>query len=155
MNAIISQKENLIKLRPIEGIKCFACNPANPVGLKMKFFADETHVYSWLTVADHFCSWDTYVHGGILATILDEIMSWAVLYFSKKLILTKSINVNFIKTVYTETEIKAVGRIYKRLNERKVIMEGTIYNSNNDLCTKSTGEYVLIDSSAINISSYK
>jgi uncharacterized protein (TIGR00369 family) len=151
MDGLISKKENLIKLPHIEGINCFGCGHSNPVGLKMDFFADETFVYSWLTLADHFCSYDKYVHGGIVATVLDEIMTWAALYFMKKFVLTKSININYLKTVYTDIEIRVEGKVCERLSEKKVIMEGFVY-SNDELCAKSTGEYVLIDSFAKNTS---
>ena len=152
MDGLVSKKETLIKLQHLEGIKCFACSPSNPVGLKMDFYADETFVYSWLTLADHFCSWDKYAHGGIVATVLDEIMSWAAVYFMKKFVFTKSINANYLKPVFTDTEIRAEGRVLECLSERKVLMEGCVY-SNDELCAKSTGEYVLIDSFARNTSS--
>jgi Icc-related predicted phosphoesterase len=51
MDDLISKKEKLIKIPHIEGIKCFGCGHSNPVGLKMDFYADETVVYSWLTLA--------------------------------------------------------------------------------------------------------
>jgi uncharacterized protein (TIGR00369 family) len=145
MNDLISKKENLIKIPHIEGIKCFGCGHSNPIGLKMDFYADETFVYSWLTLAEHYCSYDKYVHGGIVATILDEIMTWAALYFTKKFVLTKSINVNYLKPVFTDTKIRVEGKVMEHLSEREVIMEGCVYN-NDELRAKSTGEYVLIDS---------
>ncbi|MGA2782016.1 MAG: PaaI family thioesterase, partial [Smithella sp.] len=82
---------------------------------------------------------------GIVATILDEIMTWAALYFTKKFVLTKSINVNYLKPVFTDTKIRVEGKVMEHLSEREVIMEGCVYN-NDELRAKSTGEYVLIDS---------
>ena len=145
MDDLISKKEKLIKIPHIEGIKCFGCGHSNSVGLKMDFYADEAFVYSWLTLAEHYCSYDKYVHGGIVATILDEIMTWAAIYFKKKFVLTKSMNVNYLKPICTYNEIRAEGKVLECLRERKVIMEGCVY-SNDKLCAKSTGEYVLIDS---------
>jgi acyl-coenzyme A thioesterase PaaI-like protein len=80
-----------------------------------------------------------------VATILDEIMTWAAIYFKKKFVFAKSMNVNYLKPICTDNEIRAEGKILERLSERKVIMEGCVY-SNDDLCAQSTGEYVLIDS---------
>jgi len=151
METAIIKKENLRELGHIEGIKCFACSPQNPIGLKMDFFADETCVYSWLKIADHFCSWDTIVHGGIVVVVLDEIMSWAATYFLKKFTITKSCNVDFMKTVYTNMEIRAEGRVKECLSEKKVIIEGSIYNnSKNELCARAAGEYILFDSFKLN-----
>jgi len=57
-------------------------------------------VFSWLKVPDHLFGWDNLVHGGILSTILGEIMSWSALYLLKEMILTKSMTVAFVKPVF-------------------------------------------------------
>ena len=58
---------------------CFGCSPVNPSGLQMNFFADDSSVYSEVTVPKHLCGWNNLIHGGVLSTILDEIMSWAAI----------------------------------------------------------------------------
>lgn len=54
---------------------CFACGQDNPIGLKLTFSHDgDTCVASF--VADRvFQGYEGIVHGGILATLLDEIMA--------------------------------------------------------------------------------
>ena len=54
---------------------CFACGPANPIGLKLSFSHDgEAYVTTF--VADRrFQGYDGIIHGGILATVLDEVMA--------------------------------------------------------------------------------
>ena len=49
----------------------------------MTFYTNQTAVYSKITVPDHLCGWNNLVHGGVLTTIMDEIMSWATIYFAK------------------------------------------------------------------------
>ncbi len=125
--------------------KCFACGPANPSGLRMKFFTDDTSVFSWVKVPDHLIGWDNLVHGGILSTILDEIMSWSAIYLLKKLILTKSMTADFIKPVYVGTELKVEGSVFEKQGDREVVMQGRIYNKEGVLCTESKGTYVLLE----------
>ena len=54
---------------------CFACGTANPIGLKLAFSTDgEAYVTTF--VADRrFQGYDGIIHGGILATVLDEVMA--------------------------------------------------------------------------------
>ena len=125
--------------------QCFGCGPANPSGLRMKFFTDDTSVFSWLKVPDHLTGWDNLVHGGILSTILDEIMSWSATYLLKKMILTKSMTVDFIKPVYVGTELKVEGNVFEKQSDREAVMQGKIYNKKGVLCAKSKGIYVLFE----------
>jgi len=111
----------------------------------MKFFTDEKSVFSWLKVPDHLVGWDNLIHGGILSTILDEIMSCSALYLLKKLILTKSITIDFIKPVYEGTELKVEGNVFEKTSERQSVMQGRIYNKEGVLCTKSKGIYMLFE----------
>ena len=125
--------------------KCFGCGPANSSGLRMKFFTDDASVFSWLQVPDHLIGWDNLVHGGVLSTILDEIMSWSAIYLLKKMILTKSMTVDFIKPVYVGAELKAEGNVLAKKNDREAVMQGKIYNKEGVLCAKSEGIYVLLE----------
>ncbi|MBW1768757.1 MAG: PaaI family thioesterase [Deltaproteobacteria bacterium] len=137
--------ETGIKLLPNrDDHQCFGCGPANPSGLRMKFFTDDTSVFSWLKVPDHLIGWDNLVHGGVLSTILDEIMSWSAIYLLKKLILTKSMTVDFIKPVYVGAELKVEGTVFEKQSDKEAVMQGRIYNKEGVLCAKSKGIYVLL-----------
>lgn len=125
--------------------KCFGCGPANPSGLQMKFFTDEVSVFSPVAVPDHLVGWDNLVHGGVLSTILDEIMSWSAIYLFKKLILTKSMTIDFIKPVFQGMELKAEGNVFEKRSNKEAVMQGRIYNAMGALCTKSKGTFALLN----------
>ena len=129
---------------------CFGCSPTNPAGLQLKFFTDEESVFTRVSVPDHLCGWDNLVHGGVLTTILDEIMGWAATHMLKKFTLTRSITVNFLKPAYAGTELRAEGRVLQVKSDREALMEGLIYNSQGVLCARSTGTFALFTASAIN-----
>ncbi|MDZ7582249.1 MAG: PaaI family thioesterase [Deltaproteobacteria bacterium] len=123
---------------------CFACGPANPAGLKMRFFANQDSVVSWLTVPDHLRGWNTLVHGGVTSTILDEIMSWAAIHLLKTIILTKSMKVEFRKPVFIGQPLRAVGRVVEIINEREAVMEGLLYGPEGDVCAEARGTFALL-----------
>ena len=60
------------------GYNCFACCPVNPVVLKMEFYEDGDDIVSIWEPSLDFQSWIGTLHGGIQATLLDEVGGWVV-----------------------------------------------------------------------------
>jgi len=120
---------------------CFGCSPVNPSGLQMKFFADRDTVFSNVTIPDHLCGWSQIAHGGVITTILDEIMSWAALHFLKRITMTKSMAIDFIKPVYIRHLLKAEGKVLEVTGKHDAIMEGILYNDKGDVCARSTAKF--------------
>lgn len=132
---------DILKVIPnSEDQTCFGCGASNPNGLHMKFLTDERQVFSFLKVPANMTGWDKTVHGGVLSTILDEIMGWSVIYLLKKLGMTKSITVNFIKAVNANERLTIVGGIKETQSDRSVIMASWIYNGDDTLCVKAEGQ---------------
>lgn len=136
---------SLKQLTSSENHNCFGCSPSNIHGLHMKFYADTDRVYSKLSVPGHLCGWDTLVHGGVIATICDEIMSWSVLYLLRKIVLTKSITIDFTRPITVGEDLLAIGFTDKKNSEREALMRGELYNSRDELCAVSHGLFALFD----------
>jgi uncharacterized protein (TIGR00369 family) len=109
----------------------------------MEFFTDGFSVVSWVTVPENLCGWDNLAHGGVISTILDEIMSWSAIRLLKRLILTKSMSVDFLKPVPIGMELTAVGRVRERVNDREAIVEGEIFNDSGEICARASGAVAL------------
>ena len=122
---------------------CFGCSPVNPSGLQMNFFADRDTVSSNVTIPDHICGWSNIAHGGVLTTILDEIMSWAALHFIKRITMTKSMKIEFIKPVYIRNPLKAEGKVLEITGKHDAVMEGILYNDKGVACAKSTANFAI------------
>jgi uncharacterized protein (TIGR00369 family) len=58
---------------------CFACGQLNVHGLQLDLHAQGGECWAELTLSERFEGWDGIAHGGILATILDEVMAWAII----------------------------------------------------------------------------
>jgi acyl-coenzyme A thioesterase PaaI-like protein len=123
---------------------CFACGPNNPNGLKMNFSTDGERVYSFIHAPSTMTGWDQTVHGGILTTMLDEVMGWGVIYLLKKIGMTKSMTVKFTKAVYAGERLTVVGDIQKQQSERDSLMHGAIYNEKDSLCVEATGQFTTL-----------
>ena len=120
---------------------CFGCSPVNPSGLQMNFFADQNTVFSNVKIPDHLCGWSNIAHGGVITTILDEIMSWAALHFLKRITMTKSMEIEFIKPVYIHNPLKAEGKVLEVIGKHDAVMEGILYNDKGATCARSTAKF--------------
>ena len=61
-----------------EGYNCFGCAPNNPWGLKLEAYEDGEDIVALWTAHDNYQGWVKTLHGGIQATLLDEIAGWLV-----------------------------------------------------------------------------
>ena len=123
--------------------RCFGCSPLNPSGLQMTFYTNEKAVYSKVIVPEHLCGWSHLVHGGVLSTILDEIMSWSALYLLKRVPMTKSMSVDFIKPVYVGSSLQVRGTVLDKISKREALMDGRIFNEEDICCAKATGTFAV------------
>ena len=122
---------------------CFGCSSANPHGLKMDFYYADNAVFSWVSPPEHLCGWNNLLHGGVTATILDEIMSWTAIYILKKYILTKKMTVEYIKPLTVGTKLTAKGSVLEIISDREAAIEGFLFDDRQRLCARSSGTYAL------------
>jgi uncharacterized protein (TIGR00369 family) len=59
--------------------RCFACGELNEQGLRLELHTDGDGCRTELTLDPRFQGWEGVAHGGILCTILDEVMAWSVI----------------------------------------------------------------------------
>lgn len=133
-------KDGYIKLFNSDSHNCFGCSPKNDYGLKMEFYTNEevNRVVSWFSVPARFCGWSNVVHGGIISTLLDEAMGWGGLIILKKLVLSKTLEVEFKSPVFTEAEIRVEGSVLEVKSDRKAVLQGCVYDANDNICAQST-----------------
>ena len=62
----------------MEGYHCYGCDPHSPQGLRMEFYEDGDDIVSVWKPRPEFQGWVDTLHGGIQATLADEISSWVV-----------------------------------------------------------------------------
>jgi acyl-coenzyme A thioesterase PaaI-like protein len=71
-------------ITPIADNYCFVCGRDNPKGLqiKVKYQPEEMAAETELSLPREYQGWANVIHGGILATLLDEMMAHAVWHFA-------------------------------------------------------------------------
>ncbi|MBO8129393.1 MAG: PaaI family thioesterase [Peptococcaceae bacterium] len=90
--------------------KCFACGPDNPISLRLQFEDDGDVVRTSFTPRDEHQGWPGIMHGGLMATILDEAMAqWC--WRRNIPALTGEITVRFKKEVPVGTGLTVEARL--------------------------------------------
>ena len=111
----------------------------------IKAFSNVTFCTSTDIVVERaFEGWGNVAHGGILSTLLDEVMSWAVIYFKRVFFFTRKMEIKYVKPVLVGSELTIKGRLEEDSHERVVRVKGEIVDKAGTLLTRGSGEYVIL-----------
>lgn len=104
-----------VKNRPITSLKdhnCFGCGALNQSGLHLHFYrlADDSGIWAPFTPTAAFEGYGGIIHGGIVCTLLDEIMAWA-LYARSAWAVTARMQTSFRQPVRIGEDVILTARI--------------------------------------------
>ncbi len=126
-----------------KGFNCFACSSENPIGLKMDFFeADEEIISEWKP-AVNYSGYQNILHGGIQATLMDEIASWFIQVKLKTGGVTSSFTIKYLHPVYTDQKIITLKARLVQQTHRLVTIGIELLNSDYKLCTTAEAVYYI------------
>jgi acyl-coenzyme A thioesterase PaaI-like protein len=128
----------------IEGHDCFACGTNNPIGLKLDFYRQDNSICSDVVLSRNHVGWQNMAHGGIISTLLDEVMSWTVIYFKKAFSVTRKIQVRYLRPVPVEMPVTVKGTIIADGTSRSCQAEAILLDSEGNILAKGEGEFVLL-----------
>jgi uncharacterized protein (TIGR00369 family) len=89
---------------------CFACGELNEIGLHLKLHLERGRCWTELEVPRRFEGWEGIIHGGILCTIMDEVMAWALVACDSWGV-TARMSIDFRRPVTVGQSIRAEGWI--------------------------------------------
>ena len=122
---------------------CFGCGFENSHGLQMRFESNGENLRSKLDLPERFRGWGNLIHGGVLSTILDETMSWTAIYFSQKYILTKGMQVEFLKPVRVGMQLFSYGCVKEYNGKKEVVVTAEIRDEDDTVYATSEGAFAL------------
>ncbi|MFH1699972.1 MAG: PaaI family thioesterase [Candidatus Zixiibacteriota bacterium] len=119
---------------------CFVCGEGNPIGLQARFYYDGRKAISEITADERYAGYKNIIHGGILATMLDEIMIKSLLA-EDLYVVTAEMTVRFKRPVYIGDKLRFEG--YKTGTRGPVYLtEGKAINQNDDIIAEASGKYI-------------
>jgi len=134
-------KEDLTPIPHQAQNRCFGCGPVNPGGLHLEFYlASDRSVVAMPTISHNFEGHAGYLHGGVIATLLDEAMSKSVRARGLTS-MTRHMEVDYLRPVPSATPLRLVGRV-THSEGRKHWSEAKILNAHGTVLAQSKGLFV-------------
>lgn len=123
---------------------CFGCIKRNQEGLKLDFWLLDGRVFTTYAIPPKYSGFQGLGHGGIIATLLDEVSAWTVYVNTNNLGVTQSFTLNYVKPVYINTDILVEGIIGSN-EETHLIIHAHIKDMNNKILVESNSTWSLPD----------
>ena len=124
---------------------CFACGRLNPCGLKLTFEENDDTYITHFTGAPEHQGYDGIMHGGIVSTLLDEIMA-RYIYAKGVTAVTARLEVRYLKPTPIGVPLLIKGRI-ARHKGRIYETTGTIELPDGTVTAEGTAKVFVTDPS--------
>jgi len=125
---------------------CFVCDTSgeNPRSLSVNIYWDneKEEIQIPFRPDETWCGFEGIVHGGILAALTDDAMSWALKKTTQSFGLTASLSIRYLRPVKTGGSYKAIGTVYERKG-RKVHTKARIVDEKGKVHVDAKAIFVL------------
>jgi uncharacterized protein (TIGR00369 family) len=136
-------------LKPNPTNHCFGCGGANPRGMQLTFEQDDDakRIRGKFRISADYQGGVGFVHGGIVATLLDEVMA-KVSRFRQDHALTAELTVEYLQPVPVDADLIIDGWEVER-NGRSLYREGEIRDVSGAILARGRGRFVQVDVEAL------
>ncbi len=126
----------------VDGNRCFVCGPGNPQGLGVRFQVEDGVCHAQYTPGPHHVGYEGVTHGGIIFSLLDDVMAnWLWLQGHK--CFTAKADIRYRAALPAETTVRLEGRLVRRKG-RLAIMRGLLLRADTgDVVAEATGSFML------------
>ncbi len=119
---------------------CFVCGDKHEHGLKARFFFDGKQAVTELKATKEFEGYRGIYHGGIISSLLDEVMIKAILA-QDKYVVTAELTVRFMAPVMVGETIKFTGEV-TRNKGRIFLTSGEAKGPDGQVYATATAKYI-------------
>lgn len=124
--------------------RCFVCGQDNDGGLRARFYFDGQRAMTSLIADDRFEGYRGIYHGGIISTLLDEVMVKAILAMDCFAV-TAEMTVRFLAPVRIGDKLDFVGWVVRQ-RSRLYITNGEVRNGSGQLVATAQAKYIEAES---------
>ncbi len=124
--------------------RCFGCGARNPIGLHLgRFTETDTGVEAPFTPSSDFSGFHGVVHGGVIATALDEISAWSAVVAEGVFIFTAKLEIRYRAEAKVGDTFVLSGSVTQRRGKRLLI--DAVMRSGETVTAQSSGLFVVAD----------
>jgi len=134
-------------VRPLPHTRsCFVCGEANAAGLKLRLETDGSIIRTRFTPGPEHIGFKQVTHGGILATVLDEIMAWTCAVHAHRFAFCAEMTVRFVNPGRPGEELTGTGELISNRRNRVFDARAELRSADGRLIASATGRYLPIKS---------
>ena len=119
---------------------CFVCGEKNIGGLQAKFYFDGTVAFTELEASDNFEGYHGIYHGGVISSLLDEVMIKALLALDIMAV-TAEMTIKYKQPVLVGMKLRFEGKLVSQKG-KLYFTEGKVVDENGVVYATSTGKYI-------------
>ena len=112
------------------------------MGLKLRFETDGQIVQTRFRPREEHVGFRRTVHGGLVATVLDEIMVWVCAVQTRRFAFCAELNVRFLQSVRPDEEVIATGELAANRKNRVFEAKATLRSVAGQTLAEATGKYL-------------
>ena len=128
---------------------CFVCGESNQSGLKLRFETDGHAVLTRFRAGENHIGFKGTIHGGIIATVLDEIMVWACAVQTQRFAYCAELNVRFAKPMRPGQEVLASAELVSNRRNKLFEAKAELRDEAGVVLATATGKYLPIKESEV------
>lgn len=134
-----------MRLEPQPDNPCFGCGGGNARGMKLTFERDDARqrIVGRFRLGEEFQGGSGYLHGGIIALLLDEAMGKAARFHAEHAV-TADLRIQYKRPIPANAEITVEGFVTRR-DGRQLYHEGEIRDAEGKLLARGEARFVVID----------
>jgi acyl-coenzyme A thioesterase PaaI-like protein len=141
----------------MEHSNCFGCAPGNANGLALSMHRIEDGLVSAFRLPERFESYPGVIHGGIVSTVLDEVMGNAIAVLDQKLCFTITLRVKYLAPLHTNELYRCLARLTRRPDSQDDIykVDGEIHPADRDeamAIASGTYKWITVDQATTEMS---
>jgi len=121
---------------------CFVCGESNPVGFNLRSETDGQKVRARFTFGAGHVGFKQTVHGGLTATLLDEIMTWACAVPTQRFAYCAELNVRYLQPVRPHQPVVATAELVANRRGRLFETKAELRDESGALLATATGKYL-------------
>jgi len=122
--------------------RCFGCGDLNPKGLKLAFRLEDGVAVAEFDPDPQHQGYPGLMHGGLVATILDEAMGWAI-YGEGAWAMTARMQVRFRRSVPLDRRLRVSARVTNQ-RHRLVLARAELRDEGGTLLAEGEGAFLRV-----------
>ncbi len=119
---------------------CFVCGEDNHAGLQTQFYVQDGLVKARVSPQAHHCGYKGVLHGGVVASILDECMGWAAARKIERFCVTGELTIRYRRNVPDDRDLICVTDV-ERANKRLVLTFGELIDDEGTKYAEAKGKF--------------